>query len=110
MNVIRKTTTLPDGREISIETVKDLEKNLVTITVSNDGPPIPQYIVDKGLFKKKLKTIAEGRARLGLPLCREMVKYHGDQCEIWLERNNLAGVAFSFTFPLSSKLEKSDWD
>ncbi len=76
------------------------DEQVLTVTVTNEGPPIPPGDLDH-IFEKFYavpgRETTQGTG-LGLSICKGIVEAHGGH--IWA--NNLErGVAFHFTIPLS---------
>jgi len=91
----------PPGSTIHV--AAHVEPPVVTIAVTNQGPPIPER-VHPHLFDKFYR-ISEDRAPdmgtgLGLSICKGIVEAHGGR--IWLESptEGNAGARFVFTLPL----------
>ncbi|HLE13361.1 MAG TPA: ATP-binding protein [Anaerolineales bacterium] len=78
------------------------EGQVVTVQVSNQGPPVPQEHLER-IFDKFYRITASDRITgtgLGLSICKGIVEAHGGR--IWAE-NLPGGFAFNFTLP-------STWD
>jgi two-component system sensor histidine kinase KdpD len=72
------------------------------VTVSNQGPPVPEEHLDR-IFDKFYRITAADRVTgtgLGLSICKGIIEAHGGR--IWA-RNLPEGLAFNFTLPLSSE-------
>ena len=87
----------PEGSEIRLEAVGDAN-GAVTVSVSDEGPGIPEEqlesIFDKFIQSTITKTGAGGSG-LGLAICQEIVVGHGGAIRA---RNNAhSGVTVSFT-------------
>lgn len=97
-NAIKYT---PAGSVIEIHTEKDKEKRLVIVSVSDDGPGIPDdqkpYIFD--MFYSGANKIADSRRSLGLglSLCKSIVTAH--QGAIRVADHHPKGTVFTFTLP-----------
>jgi two-component system, OmpR family, sensor histidine kinase KdpD len=88
----------PPQTSICIEAEAD--EQVMKVTVSNQGPPIPEEFIDH-IFEKfypipgRDPTHSTG---LGLSICKGIIEAHGGK--IWAE-NRPVGVAFIFTLPLA---------
>jgi two-component system, OmpR family, sensor histidine kinase KdpD len=72
----------------------------ILVTVSNQGPPVPQEHLDR-IFDKFYRVTAADRVTgtgLGLSICKGIIEAHGGH--IWAE-NLPDGFAFNFTLPLT---------
>jgi two-component system sensor histidine kinase KdpD len=96
-NAIKNT---PDGSEIRIRSGR--ERDAVTISVSDNGPGIPDGIKPHvfEMFYTGPGTIADGRRGLGLglALCKSIVEAHGGR--ITLSDNLPSGCCFEITLPV----------
>lgn len=97
-NAIKYT---PPGSVIEIHTEKNKESHQVVVSVSDDGPGIPdgqkQHIFD--MFYSGANKIADSRRSLGLglSLCKSIVTAHGGT--IWVTDHDPKGTVFTFTLP-----------
>ncbi|MGE5250392.1 MAG: ATP-binding protein [Bacteroidota bacterium] len=77
-----------------------LERDLVHVTVENQGPQVPSADLER-IFDKFYRITAADRVTgtgLGLSICKGIVEAHGGR--IWAE-NLPHGFAFHFTVPLT---------
>ena len=76
--------------------------NEIVISVIDTGTGIPDGDFGKIFDKfKQTGTVLKGKPRgtgLGLPICKEIVAYHGGR--IWVESEPGKGSTFSFTLPI----------
>ena len=97
-NAIKYT---PAGSVIEIHTEKNKETQKVMVSVSDDGPGIPDeqkpHIFE--MFYSGANKIADSRRGLGLglSLCKSIVTAHGGT--IWVTDNHPNGTVFTFTLP-----------
>lgn len=97
-NAIKYT---PPGSVIEIYTEKDKESRQVVVSVSDDGPGIPDdqkaHIFD--MFYSGANKIADSRRSLGLglSLCRSIVTAHGGTIRV--ADHHPKGTIFTFTLP-----------
>lgn len=95
-NAIKNT---PVGSEICVASCE--EKNYAVISVSDNGPGIPDDVKPHifEMFYTGQNKIADGRRGLGLglALCRSIVEAHGGS--ISLTDNDPTGCRFTFTLP-----------
>lgn len=97
-NAIKYT---PPGSVIEIHTEKNKESHQVVVSVSDDGPGIPDdqkpHIFD--MFYSGANKIADSRRSLGLglSLCKSIVTAHGGT--IWVTDHDPKGTVFTFTLP-----------
>lgn len=99
INLVRNSLKFaPRGTPIRIKAGVE-EQNLI-VTVSNEGPPIPEEYIQH-VFEKFYpipgKDTSQGTG-LGLSICKGIVEAHGGK--IWAS-NLAAGVAFHFSLPLT---------
>lgn len=91
----------PSGSVIEIHTGKDRKAQKVIVSVSDDGPGIPDdqkpFIFD--MFYSGANKIADSRRSLGLglSLCKSIVTAHGGSIRIADRRPK--GTVFTFTLP-----------
>ena len=90
----------PPGSVIQIGSVN--MGDCVKVTVSDDGPGIPDSEKDSvfTMFYSGSQKVKDSKRSLGLglALCRSIVRAHG--CEIMLDDNMPHGCRFSFTLPV----------
>lgn len=97
-NAIKYT---PPGSVIEVHTEKNIELRQVVVSVSDDGPGIPDdqkpHIFD--MFYSGANKIADSRRSLGLglSLCKSIVTAHGGT--IWVTDHEPNGTVFTFTLP-----------
>ncbi len=91
----------PPGSVIEIHTEKNKALQQVVVSVSDNGPGIPDdqkpYIFD--MFYSGANSIADSRRSLGLglALCKSIVTAHGGT--IWVTDHAPQGTIFTFTLP-----------
>jgi two-component system CheB/CheR fusion protein len=93
----------PRGGTITLES-EPVATGAARISVSDDGPGIPEELRDR-IFDKYAKVERDaGRSRdsrgLGLRFCRLAVEAHGGR--IWVENREPRGARFSFELPPTS--------
>lgn len=97
-NAIKYT---PPGSVIEIHTEKNKASHQVVVSVSDDGPGIPDdqkpHIFD--MFYSGANKIADSRRSLGLglSLCKSIVTAHGGT--VWITDHDPKGTVFTFTLP-----------
>ena len=97
-NAIKYT---PAGSVIEVHTEKNNASQQVLVSVSDDGPGIPDdqktHIFD--MFYSGANKIADSRRSLGLglSLCKSIVSAHGGT--IWVTDRDPKGTVFTFTLP-----------
>lgn len=97
-NAIKYT---PAGSVIEVHTEKNNAARQVLVSVSDDGPGIPDdqkpHIFD--MFYSGANKIADSRRSLGLglSLCKSIVTAHGGT--IWVTNRDPKGTVFTFTLP-----------
>jgi signal transduction histidine kinase len=82
-----------------IELSAEVKEDQVLVTVSDDGPGIPEAIIPK-LFNRYYQpdaTKMQGTG-LGLYICRIIIEAHGGK--IWVENLPQRGCRFSFSIPV----------
>jgi two-component system sensor histidine kinase KdpD len=90
----------PEGSTICISAA--INAGAVQVTVTNQGPPVPDESLER-IFDKFYRITAADRvtgAGLGLSICKGIIEAHGGK--IWAE-NLPEGFAFRFTNPLNWK-------
>ncbi|QDK42927.1 hypothetical protein DOM21_16005 [Bacteriovorax stolpii] len=84
----------PQNGNIHIEATMDAE--LVTITISDEGPGVNEMEMNQFLSRFHMKSYKGG---LGLTLCRDFVHLH--KGEIKAQNKNPNGTVFSFALPVT---------
>ena len=90
----------PDGSEILISV--SVSQGKATVTVTDEGPGIPEGIREK-IFDKFYKVGEKPGTGLGLAISKGIIEAH--KGEIRVLRNVQKGSAISFTIPLDNKPE-----
>ena len=97
-NAIKYTSV---GSVIEVHTEKNTEKRQVVVSISDNGPGIPddQKLHIFEMFYSGANKIADSRRSigLGLSLCKSIVTAHGGT--IWVADNHPKGTVFTFTLP-----------
>jgi NtrC-family two-component system sensor histidine kinase KinB len=93
-NAIKYT---PHGSEITIGA--QLEQDMVTLWVQDNGPGIPEVARER-IFEKFICLNPDNTRGygLGLAYCKLAVEAHGGQ--IWVESGDMGGACFKFTLPV----------
>ncbi len=89
----------PENSTVSVR-AEALQDSQVLVTISNQGPHVPDEHLDR-IFDKFYRITAADRitgAGLGLSICKGIIEAHGGR--IWAE-NLASGFAFHFTLPLT---------
>jgi PAS domain S-box-containing protein len=90
----------PEGSEVQI-VVKDAEKHRIEVSVSDQGPGIPQGDLERVFerFRRGDEAPASGvpGTGLGLAICREIATLHGGR--VWAESVTGSGSRFRVEFP-----------
>jgi two-component system sensor histidine kinase KdpD len=89
----------PPGTTIRLH-ARSAEAGTVLVTVSNEGPPVPDEHLNR-IFDKFYRVTAADRVTgtgLGLSICRGILEAHGGR--IWAE-NLPGGLAFHLSLPLA---------
>jgi signal transduction histidine kinase len=90
----------PPGEPVVV-TVRPGKKE-ITVTVANNGPPIPvqqqEHIFEKFYQASKDSDAGRGSVGLGLSFCKLAVE--AQRGRIWVESNAGTGVQFHFTLPM----------
>lgn len=68
----------------------------LVITIADDGPGLPQQIVDQ-LFEEKLRSSGEGNTGLGLIISKELAQNHNG--DLRLRETGPQGTAFELVLP-----------
>ncbi len=90
------------GGTVAVET--HVEDNWAVVSVSDDGPGIPEDIVDRifdPFFTTKSKADGTG---LGLSISQEIVRRHGGRLEVNDAEPPFSGVCFTCRLPLFERL------
>lgn len=95
LNAIQMT---PEGRHVSISTTH--AQNGATVTVIDDGPGVPDEIIDK-IFNPFFTTREKGTG-LGLAIVHKIVQDHGGQLSV--ENVPTRGAAFHLFLPHGSQM------
>ena len=84
----------------SINILLDSKDSFLSVSISDEGPGIPNneldFIFEKFIQSSKTKTKAGGTG-LGLAICKEIIEAHNGK--IWAENNPEGGATFSFVLP-----------
>lgn len=86
--------SIAEGGNIGVKTSR--HGRVVQVRVANDGPPIPEEILDR-LFVPFATTKASGSG-LGLPIAYEIVFEHGGTIDV--KSDSESGTVFLVTLPL----------
>ncbi|MBD3381511.1 MAG: response regulator [candidate division Zixibacteria bacterium] len=95
-----------DDSKIDIHTNFDPEKEEVVIEVRDNGPGIPQDLVDKA-FTTRFTTKSEGHG-FGLIVCAKVVANHNGKIKV--RRGNEGGTIFTIKLPLEAPSEENRQD
>lgn len=95
-NVHIATTTTDASALIRLRAAR-IEPNQVLVTVSDEGPGIPDDLADQ-LFEPFVSAKPTGIG-VGLSICRSIVQSHGGK--IWAENRKDGGADFHFTLPIA---------
>jgi two-component system sensor histidine kinase KdpD len=98
----------PENTSVHV-VARQADPRSVRVTVSNQGPPVPEEHLEH-IFDKFFRITAADRvtgAGLGLSICKGIVEAHGGR--IWA-RNMPGGFAFNFTLPLDGNERAEDAD
>lgn len=77
--------------------------NMLNISVSNNGPSVPEEILEK-LFKEQVRSSKEKGTGMGLLLARQVLNYFGG--DIFLQESSPAQVTFKIQLPLDKTKDK----
>lgn len=99
MNAMEAMEEQPVGDRHLIVTVQATGEGMTQIAVSDDGPGLPEDMLEK-VFDGFYTTKAKGLG-IGLAVCRSIVEAHGG--EIWAERNAGRGATFLVALPLQNR-------
>ena len=106
INLISNSVKYSPENSIVQIVARQVDNRSLRVTISNQGPPVPEEHLEH-IFDKFFRITAADRvtgAGLGLSICKGIVEAHGGR--IWA-RNMPGGFAFNFTLPLigSDKLK-----
>ena len=108
INLISNAVKFTDQGSIKCSARRDNGELVVSVTDSGIGiaPADQPKVFEK--FKQVGDTLTDKPkgTGLGLPICKEIVEYHGGQ--IWVESMPGEGSTFSFTLPIAEAPEKLD--
>jgi DNA-binding response OmpR family regulator len=108
INLISNAVKFTDQGSIKCTARRDNGELVVSVTDSGIGiaPADQPKVFEK--FKQVGDTLTDKPkgTGLGLPICKEIVEYHGGQ--IWVESMPGQGSTFSFTLPIAENPEKLD--
>jgi signal transduction histidine kinase len=96
LNLVNNAVEAYPKAAITLQTEYDVIDHVVRIMVSDNGPGIDESVRDR-LLHEKITTKAEGHG-YGLPICRQIVEYHGGK--IHVESKKGQGAKFVMTFPV----------
>jgi signal transduction histidine kinase len=103
-NLLTNALKYADQGEIRISTLLDTDKNMVQISIQDNGCGIRNEDIPK-LFKKfsqvnPMPDKPNQGTGLGLAICKELIEQHSGY--IWVESEWQKGSKFTFTLPYSS--------
>lgn len=106
LNLVNNAVKFTEKGEIRLQGT--LERELITITVSDTGlgvPPAEQTVIFDE-FRQSDRTTSRGFGGLGLGLaiCKRLVKMHGGEIGVCSSGVEGEGAAFFFTLPTLSKV------
>ncbi|MGA7243101.1 MAG: GAF domain-containing protein [Terracidiphilus sp.] len=108
INLISNAVKFTDDGSIKCSARRDNGDLVVSVTDSGIGiaPADQPKVFEK--FKQVGDTLTDKPkgTGLGLPICKEIVEYHGGQ--IWVESRPGRGSTFSFTLPIADKNDRPD--
>ncbi|MGA8739797.1 MAG: GAF domain-containing protein [Terracidiphilus sp.] len=108
INLISNAVKFTDDGSIKCSARRDNGDLVVSVTDSGIGiaPADQPKVFEK--FKQVGDTLTDKPkgTGLGLPICKEIVEYHGGQ--IWVESRPGRGSTFSFTLPVADKTDRPD--
>ncbi len=103
INLLSNAVKFTDSGSVTISAWQDEQEILVQIADTGSG--IPADYQDQVFEKfKQVKDQQQGKPKgtgLGLPICKEIIEYHGGR--IWVESEVGKGSVFSFSVPLQEK-------
>ncbi len=85
---------------IELRTDYDVIENVVHVTVQDNGPGIDEQIMEK-LLKERVTTKVDGHG-YGLPICKQIIEYHGGNLQIQSKKNE--GAKFLITLPVTPEI------
>jgi len=97
---------LPKGGKIMVEAEMKQDSRMVAITVSDNGPGIPEDLLDKVREPFFSTHKEEGMRGLGLAIVQDIVKVHGGHFEIKSDRNE--GTHITLFFPVVDVIPGND--
>ena len=90
----------PPGAEVILSCTLIPERQLLQVSVSDQGPGVPDderdLVFERYYSGRNADNITDG-AGLGLSIARHIIRAHNG--ELWLESTSTAGSMFSFTLP-----------
>jgi len=89
---------LPQGGKIMVEADRERDGHTVSITVSDNGPGIPEELLEKVREPFFSTHKEEGMRGLGLAIVQDIVKVHGGHFEIASRKNE--GTQVTLYFPV----------
>jgi signal transduction histidine kinase len=92
----------PENGAIEVKASRDKKPDFIRITIKDTGPGIMEEDFEK-IFEKfkqvdNILTREAGGTGLGLPICKNIIEYHGGK--IWVESEFGHGSSFIFTLPI----------
>ncbi len=97
-----------EGSTICLSTEKI--NDVITVSVSDDGPGIPDQEMKKvfEMFYNGKKRVEDSRKSmgLGLALCKSIIEVHGGVLTV--EKNKTGGVTFRFTLPEAEGIRSNE--
>ena len=96
LNLVNNAVEAFPESSLVFETSHDPVGNVVTLSISDDGPGIDESIKSR-LFHEKITTKANGHG-YGLGICKTILENHGGTIEIESTKGN--GTTFTLTFPV----------
>jgi signal transduction histidine kinase len=98
LNLLNNSIEAFTQAEIILQTEYDPAKNMVRLSISDNGPGLDPRVKEK-VFAEKVTTKPNGHG-FGLPVCRKIMNNHGG--EIVVESVPGQGTKFTMTIPASS--------
>jgi signal transduction histidine kinase len=96
LNLVNNAVEAFPQAAMTLQAEYDVINNAVRISVQDNGPGIDEVVRNK-LFHENITTKADGHG-YGLPICRQIVEYHGGTIRLETEKN--CGAKFIMTFPV----------
>ncbi len=96
LNLLNNAVEARPQVQIGVRTSFDQERNVVLLTVRDDGPGIEPEVMEK-LFKEKVTTKPTGHG-YGLPICRKIVENLGGTIQAASEQGR--GAEFRIDIPI----------